>query len=158
MRSRTQAGRPYADAPGFIAGATQKVLLIVEDDDDLRESLCESFTYEGFRCEGARDGWDALEQLRGGLRPAVILIDLKMGRMDGTEFLARRREEDAGIAAIPVIVLTGDNRSIPEAERLGAVAVVKKGASVESLFDAIRPFAGDGSRTAGSSPGRAPAS
>jgi CheY-like chemotaxis protein len=80
-------------------------ILIVEDDKDLRESLCEALELEGYIVVCADNGESALRYLATGARPCVILLDLMMPVMDGWRF----REEtmkDASLATIPVIVMT----------------------------------------------------
>jgi DNA-binding response OmpR family regulator len=108
--------------------------LVVEDDADLLEALCESLRLEGVECAGARSGERALDLLRT-LRPDVILLDLRMPEMDGLEFLRRRR----AIASdgCPVVVLTGDDALASEAAELGAVASVRKPVRIEVLLDTL---------------------
>jgi CheY-like chemotaxis protein len=81
-------------------------VLIVEDDGDLRGALAECLRLEGYCVAEASDGADALACLRDGARPALILLDLIMPRMDGRQFLGAVREE-GGLARIPVVLVTG---------------------------------------------------
>jgi len=98
-------------------------ILVVEDDDELRESLVDMLEQRGYRAGAAEDGLRALEYLRDcpGL-PALILLDLAMPNMDGAQF----REEQlrhARLAAIPVGVLSGTPDVIePRSFRAGFVA------------------------------------
>jgi CheY-like chemotaxis protein len=79
--------------------------MVVDDDDDIRETLAGLLEDEGYEVAAFPTGQDALEALRGGLGPRVILLDLMMPVMDGAEF---RREQlaDPRLAAIPVILIT----------------------------------------------------
>jgi CheY-like chemotaxis protein len=122
-----------------VSTKTEDLILVVEDDDDLRGALCEALQFEGIRCARAATGLDALEQLRAGLTPKAILLDLKMPEMGGVEFLRRRRTEGGAIAEIPVLVLTGDSRGSLATE-YGASAVVRKPANVDTLLSALKPL------------------
>jgi CheY-like chemotaxis protein len=97
-----------------------KTILVVEDDFELRRVLCTALEQAGFRTVAAADGAEALRRLRSGEKADMILTNLRMPNMDGFGF----REElakDAGLAAIPVIVITG---VIGEAITKGAAAVL----------------------------------
>jgi CheY-like chemotaxis protein len=82
-----------------------KKLLIVDDDDALREALADALALEGFDVECCVHGADALARLRAGLRPDLILLDLMMPVMDGWAFRAAQLTDPA-LAAIPVVVIT----------------------------------------------------
>jgi CheY-like chemotaxis protein len=113
-------------------------VLVVEDDPDLREMMCVSLEHEGFVPHAARDGLDALEQLRAGrVEPQVILLDLMMPRMDGVEF-CRAREHDPALRQIPVVVLSASPFVSPE---LRAAAVFTKPFEMEALVEAVRACA-----------------
>jgi CheY-like chemotaxis protein len=84
---------------------TRHVVLVVDDDADLRRTLCEVLADEGFDPVGVADGAAALAYLERSPSPAAILLDLMMPNMDGWSF----REEqlrDPRLAKIPVIVMT----------------------------------------------------
>lgn len=80
-------------------------VLIVEDDDDLREMMAQLLTLEGFRAQTVANGREALDYLRRGDLPELILLDLMMPIMDGWEF-RRIQSEDPQLSALPVIVLS----------------------------------------------------
>jgi len=80
-------------------------ILVVEDDKDLRESLCEALELEGYASFGVENGQAALKYLETGARPCVILLDLMMPVMDGWTF-RREMMKDESLATIPVIVMT----------------------------------------------------
>lgn len=110
-------------------------VLIVEDDDDLRQMMVALLALEGFEPEAARDGEQALSMLRSqARRPCVIVLDMMMPRMDGWEF-CRQRALDPSIGDIPVIVL-----SAAPAERLqvSAAAVLPKPFDYDRLLRTIR--------------------
>src|SRR5947208_6432557 len=80
-------------------------VLIVEDDEDLREMMAQLLTLEGFQAATVANGREALEYLNSGARPDVILLDLMMPVMDGWEF-RRRQQADPAVSGVPVIVLS----------------------------------------------------
>jgi CheY-like chemotaxis protein len=84
---------------------THRPLLVVDDDEDIREALHELLALEGYAVSTARHGREALDMLRGGLTPSVILLDIMMPVMNGYEFLEERRD-DPQLAQVPVIVMS----------------------------------------------------
>jgi CheY-like chemotaxis protein len=112
-------------------------VLVVEDDPDLREMMGEWLSTLGYRARLAKHGRDALDVLRTGLRPRVILLDLMMPVMDGWEF-RRRQLQDPHLAAIPVIVTTAVPRSVTR--DLAAAAVVVKPCDFDRLTELIAAF------------------
>ncbi len=80
-------------------------VLIVEDDDGVRESIEECLAAEGYAVAPATNGVEALDRLRRGPRPDLIVLDLVMPVMNGTQFLETLRGEDA-IRDIPVVLMT----------------------------------------------------
>lgn len=82
------------------------VVLVVEDDPDIRATLCEALEDNGYSPVGASNGVEALDYLRRpNERPCLILLDLMMPVMDGQAFRAEQRA-DATIAEIPVVVIS----------------------------------------------------
>jgi CheY-like chemotaxis protein len=84
-------------------------VLVVEDDDDVREALLLLLEDEGVHAVGATDGRDALDKIGRGFRPALILLDLMMPVMDGERFL-RVRKADPDLASIPVVIVSAMQR------------------------------------------------
>ena len=81
------------------------VVLVVDDDVDLRETLCDALELSGHRTVGARNGAEALTILRGDPSIEVIILDLMMPVMNGWE-LREQLLADPGLATLPVIVMT----------------------------------------------------
>jgi len=80
-------------------------ILVIEDDPGVREALEDALRGAGMGVDSAVDGIDGLERLRRGLSPSVILLDLRMPRLDGQAFL-RELRADPRHAAVPVITMT----------------------------------------------------
>jgi CheY-like chemotaxis protein len=91
---------------GVTANAVREPLvMVVDDDDDIRETLAGLLEDEGYQVVSFPHGKVALDALQGGLAPRVILLDLMMPVMDGAEF-RRAQLADPTLAAIPVILIT----------------------------------------------------
>jgi len=80
-------------------------VLVVEDDDDIREILADVLRDTGRSVVEACDGVDALSKLDGLPRPCLILLDLMMPRMDGHEFI-RHLGQRYSAADFPVLVIS----------------------------------------------------
>jgi two-component system response regulator MprA len=118
-------------------------ILIVDDEPDLVGALTELFEGEGYEVATASDGVDALERLRQGLRPSVILLDLMMPRMDGWDF-RQEQMKDEDLKDIPTVILTaaGLSKAAVFAE-FGEIAFVPKSASPAVLLGALKQSCGD---------------
>lgn len=100
-------------------------VLVVDDDDDLRESLGDALAATGHVVTTASDGAVALRTLEGGARPGLILLDLMMPVMDGYAFRAAQLA-DARWRDIPVVVLTAHADIAAIAAQLQPSAVHRK--------------------------------
>jgi CheY-like chemotaxis protein len=87
------------------SGPLGEYVLVVDEDDNLRDALVAVIGSEGFNAEAAKSGRDALEKLRWGLRPSLILVDLRMNEMSGWDFRVEQKR-DPVLAAIPVIAMS----------------------------------------------------
>ena len=81
------------------------LVLVAEDDADVRDALRHVLDAEGFRVVAAVDGQHALEHLARGLVPCAVLLDWIMPRLDGEAFL-RARAASALLSTIPVFVMS----------------------------------------------------
>jgi CheY-like chemotaxis protein len=116
-----------------------RLVLVVDDDQDLREMISLVLVAHGYRTQEAVDGLDALQQITSGTRPALVLLDLRMPRMNGTEFLAALRARDT---SIPVVVITGDLGGARDALAAGARTCVRKPIDMDALLDTVGQHAG----------------
>ena len=99
-----------------LAGRRGATILVAEDDADLRGVLTTSLTKSGHRVVAARDGAEALAAIERD-HIDVMVLDLVMPNIDGFEVLARLKELRHG-ESIPVIVVTGTDRSSTEVQAL----------------------------------------
>jgi len=123
-------------------GEDPLTVLIVDDDHAIVESLQDFLEDEGFAVVTAPDGQDALDHLRRGLRPCVILLDLMMPRLNGWEF---RHEQlrDADLKDIPIVVVSAVPLDPAAKAQLGDVEFVPKPPSLARLLAAVRRHCGD---------------
>jgi CheY-like chemotaxis protein len=84
-------------------------ILLVDDDEGIREALTETLVDEGFLVHVARNGREALDWLHDHAEISyVVLLDLMMPVMDGRAFL-RHRQSDPRLARVPVVVISADD-------------------------------------------------
>lgn len=93
-----------------------KKVLIVEDDEDMREALVDKFSGSGFEVDMAGDGVEGLEKALKD-HPDLIILDIIMPRMDGVEVLKKLREDNWG-RFVSVIILTNLNDNVKLAQCL----------------------------------------
>jgi two-component system, chemotaxis family, chemotaxis protein CheY len=121
-------------------------ILLVEDDFDVREALVETLREEGYRVDCAGDGEQALEYLRDGGRPGLILLDLMMPRMSGSEFRMVQRVDPA-LRDLPVVLLSADGRMDEKARALEVAGAIRKPIDLDELLAVIERFRASLSRT-----------
>jgi CheY-like chemotaxis protein len=109
-------------------------ILIVDDDTDVREVLGELLADEGYETRMCPNGRAALEMLRGGARPRLILLDLMMPVMDGWQFRAEQLR-DATLCDIPVVVMTA-SRGVDRND-LGGAEVLQKPVGLGDILEAV---------------------
>jgi CheY-like chemotaxis protein len=108
-----------------MAGASHGPVLIVDDDVDMREALRLLIETRGHTVATAGNGAEALDALRGGMRPCLILLDLMMPVKDGFAFRAEQCRDET-IAGIPVVVLSAHHDSKHDGSLVGVVAHFQK--------------------------------
>jgi len=113
------------------------VVLVVDDDNELRDILGVLLTNEGYEMVGCPDGVDALQKLKAGARPSLILLDLMMPRMDGRRFRELQRQEPA-LAHIPTVLMTA-SRNV---DGIPADAVIFKPLEFDQLLNIVRHHCG----------------
>jgi CheY-like chemotaxis protein len=100
-------------------------ILVVDDDDALREIYADSLAGSGYEVRSARDGATALRILEDGFTPCLMFLDLRMPGMDGWE-LARRIRADERWKAMRIVVVAAHFRIDREAAEIGASAWLQK--------------------------------
>ena len=103
---RRRTGSLLGVRPYIAPVSSARSILLVDDDEAIRDSLSEFLREEGFSVATAENGRDAMQWLRDHRpTPCVVLLDLMMPVMDGGEFL-RAKRVDAGLSPIPVVIIT----------------------------------------------------
>jgi len=108
------------------------LLLLVEDEDEVREVITAVLETEGYRVRGAVNGAEALEILRSGLRPCMIILDLMMPVMDGWQFRTEQLR-DAELLKIPTVVYSALGHISEAVEKLNVTGGFQKGDFAEML-------------------------
>lgn len=103
-------------------------IMLVDDDEDLRGSVGELLEDSGYDVVAYGSAAEALDDLRAGLRPRLILLDLMMPGMSGTEFLEQQRAA-CELADLPIVLFTAHLTPM-----LDGVPVLRKPFTVEALL------------------------
>jgi CheY-like chemotaxis protein len=126
--------------PGPVGITQTRSVVLVEDDEDNRESITEALEADGFRVHSLATAHEALKLLDAPRCPGLILLDLWMPRRGGRELLA-------AIALRPdrerfrVVVISADSEARALAARPRVVEVLRKPFALEKLLDAVRRYA-----------------
>lgn len=133
-------GTPYALQPAMDTQPNVDEVLLVEDDEALRQALELALRDLGWRVRCVADGEEAVRQM-GLARPAVVVTDLRLPGLDGVEVVERLRTEHA---AVPVVVASGhlgegERRRL---ERMGVAEILAKPFSPDALDRSLRQALG----------------
>jgi CheY-like chemotaxis protein len=140
LRYQTPAEAATALAPFATAGQS---VLVVDDHPAVLASIRTVLERQGHVVKLAANGREALEQLRAGLRPAVILLDLFMPVMDGWQFLQQLRQDPA-LASIPTILVTAADPAQAEELARGAAGYLQKPIDLDELTASVRRHTAEG--------------
>src|SRR4051795_10573162 len=113
-------------------------VLVVDDDDVIRQLITVNLELEGFEVIPAVDGQDALDKVKDA-QPDVVTLDVMMPRVDGWEAAARLRA-DPETAHIKLILLSAraQESDIQRGERIGVDAYLTKPFDPDELIDLVR--------------------
>ena len=120
--------------PECTTGARKRRLLVVDEDKDLRESICEFLEEKGYHAVGARNSKEAMERIEGDENPDLVLIDSLFPSVHGPE-LRKSREKMPAFAVIPLIAMTSSRDSTDMATEFEAI--VYKPLRLEQLVATI---------------------
>jgi CheY-like chemotaxis protein len=120
--------------------STRGKVLVVEDNEDIRDAVAESLEDAGYDVWVAADGAIAIDALRNSNDlPCVILLDLMMPVMDGAQFLQEMRR-DPRLSALPVVVVTADGNAITKAAALGTHDALRKPVDLDDLLFTVSKY------------------
>jgi CheY-like chemotaxis protein len=116
--------------------ASSGYILIVEDDDDIREALTQILQLEGYVVREAANGQEALDISAQHPVPSLILLDLMMPVMDGWQFRSEQIKDPA-LSKVPVVVISADASVHEKVSSFGAATVLPKPISLDRLLRAV---------------------
>jgi CheY-like chemotaxis protein len=114
-------------------------ILLVDDDQDLRETVTTALTDEGYQVTGVGSAREALAHLRERRPPSLILLDMMMPGMDGWELRLELKKQPA-TAEIPVVILSAHGNVRDAALALGAADYLRKPVRIESLLEVAERY------------------
>ncbi len=123
----------------------QKIrILVIDDEEAVRETLCENLIDCGFEVYEAIDGEQGIDLIRPDNLPHIVITDIIMPRKEGIETIMEMRKK---YPAIKLIAISGGGRMksmdfLHLAERVGANSVFPKPINVDELAKVIRQLAG----------------
>ncbi len=114
-----------------------KTIFVIDDSSVMVMSMKQTLEMNGFKVDTAKDGQEALDKLKKGLKPDLIITDLNMPRMDGFEFIKNARTL---LRFTPILVLTTESQATKrqEAKSLGATGWLVKPVSPPDLIKVIK--------------------
>lgn len=119
---------------------SDSTILLVDDDEDIREIVALILQGEGYQTIHASDGAEALDLLTHGVRPPLILLDMMMPVLNGADFL-RKVKSNLDLADIPVVVMSGDTAARNTAQSLGAAGCLAKPVELDTILDYVHRYA-----------------
>lgn len=111
-------------------------ILVVEDDDDIRNAIVDLLETEGYSTESAVNGKDALEKLTIIPKPCLVLLDMMMPIMNGREFLDTVMK-DSHLAPIPVLIVSA---VADKTNTEGSVGFLKKPIDIEVVLKVVGQY------------------
>jgi CheY-like chemotaxis protein len=113
------------------------VVLVIDDEPDVQRLTQTLLAIHGYHVVVARHGKEGIKLLQEHC-PDLIVLDLNMPVMDGWQFRAEQRHLPPRLAAVPVVLLSGEDEALDHAAALNASGVLKKPFEAEKLLDAVR--------------------
>jgi len=128
--------------PSWTGTRTGPTVLIVDDEDGIRDFLRSAFEAEGYTVLAAADGEAALT-LCEHYQPDAILLDLMMPRLDGLGFLHEFRRRH-GVDACPIYIMSAVSTAVEHARAAGVAGAIVKPFDLEEMLQLIAGAAGPG--------------
>ena len=111
-------------------------ILVVEDDEDIRNAIVDLLETEGYKTESAINGKDALDKLGEIERPCLVLLDMMMPIMNGRQFLDEVMK-DSTLAPIPVLIVSA---VADKTNTQGSVGFLKKPIDIDVVLDVVSQY------------------
>jgi len=118
-------------------------VLVVDDDDVIRQLITVNLELEGFDVETAVDGQDALDKVKD-VDPAVVTLDIMMPRLDGWEAAARlRADPDTSHVKVVLLSARAQEADLQRGSRIGVDAYLTKPFDPDELITTVRRLAAE---------------
>jgi DNA-binding response OmpR family regulator len=114
---------------------SDQLVLVVEDDTDLRQTIQWMLEDEGFLVETAADGREALDRATQH-KPSLVILDMGLPIIDGNGVAAGLRSTYGN--TVTILTMTADSRAAEKAQRIGAIGYLSKPFDLDTLLDAVR--------------------
>jgi two-component system response regulator MprA len=114
-------------------------VLVVEDDDDVRDAVSASLRDEGYEVAEAENGRLALDWLKSNADPCLVLLDLWMPVMTGIELHAVMAQ-DPRLAAVPLVVVSAAGDAKAQAQQMGALGYLRKPLDLHDLLATVERY------------------
>ena len=114
-------------------------VLVVEDDDTIRDTMVEFLQDNGYQAMGAVHGQDALDKLTVAPTPCLIVLDLMMPVMDGITFREQQLQNPV-LSGIPVVIISAYQYVEARAQALDITAHLKKPLKLDDLLRTVRRY------------------
>ena len=125
------------------------VALVVDDSMLIRHTVCRFLEERDFVVESATNGHEALEALKR-VRPDIIITDIQMPKMDGTEFITAVKSNQA-LAGIPIVIVAGKQSGFEHTEKRANYTIFKDIDIEDQLAKALQVLLGGKAQVAKSS-------
>lgn len=114
-------------------------ILIVEDDEDIREVIVDLLESEGYHTSTAGNGREALDLLGSIKKPCLVLLDMMMPIMNGREFLDEVMK-DSRLAPLPVLVVSA---IADKTNTYGSIGYLKKPIDIDVVLKVVEQYCGE---------------
>jgi CheY-like chemotaxis protein len=126
-------------SPGDTKLSMTKRILVVEDDNSIRELLVELLQSEGYEVASAVNGLEGLKYLQTQKNPDLILIDLMMPVMDGYAFRTEQMK-NAQWSKIPVVVMSAEANAKEKMKSFGITAFLAKPVELDTILKTVEQY------------------
>lgn len=116
-----------------------KRILVVEDDNSIRELLVELLQSEGYEVASAINGLEGLKYLQSQTNPDLILIDLMMPVMDGYSFRTEQMKNSEW-SKIPVVVMSAEANAKEKMKTFGITAFLSKPVELDTILRTVEQY------------------
>jgi urea transport system substrate-binding protein len=117
---------------------TPKTILVVEDDKDIQFTVKSFLELEGYHVQTAGNGLEALDLLKTGIIPHLILLDMKMPTMNGWQFAVEFLNRHDHMA--PIVVMTAAADAQQRARDVNAIGCVGKPFDLNILIQKVKMY------------------